>query len=74
MQRRKFLKSTAALSAGALAYNAPMILGAQDKTDSKPLIVGTGEYKYQVIHDWAKLPSQYSWPPSSRISIPCPPP
>ena len=69
MQRRKFLKSTAALSAGALAYNAPMILGAQDKTDSKPLIVGTGEHKYQVIHDWAKLPSQYSWQTTHNVAV-----
>jgi hypothetical protein len=55
--RRSFLKT--GLGAAVAAASAPLILRAQDKTvpaDAKPLIIGEGDHKYEVIDNWAKLP------------------
>jgi hypothetical protein len=50
--RRQFLKTAAA----SLAYaTAPYVLGS-DKAGSRPPIVGSGEHKYECIHDWGALP------------------
>jgi hypothetical protein len=49
--RREFLKA----AAGAAAVIAtPTILTAK-KTDS-PIILGSGEYKYEALHNWPQLP------------------
>src|SRR5258708_4289780 len=46
--RRSFLAM-----AGA---TAPLLLGADDKAGTKAPVVGGGEFKYEVIHDWGELP------------------
>ncbi len=46
--RRGFLRGAATL--------APAILGAQDKSGSKRPVIGKGEHRYEVIHDWGQLP------------------
>lgn len=53
--RRRFLQSAAALASG------PVILGASNKSGSAPPIVGQGEFKYEVIHDWGELPKSISY-------------
>ncbi|HVW86953.1 MAG TPA: hypothetical protein VHB50_19840, partial [Bryobacteraceae bacterium] len=35
---------------------APLILGAQDKAGTKAPVLGSGEWKYEAIHDWGQLP------------------
>ena len=56
--RRSFLKTT---TAGALATGAaPSILGAQ-KSGSKKLILGSGEYTYEATHDWGQLPDKIKY-------------
>ncbi|HEV8293543.1 MAG TPA: hypothetical protein VGP94_16520 [Tepidisphaeraceae bacterium] len=50
--RRTFIK---AAGAAALVANVPMII-ADDKPAEKNPIVGEGEYKYECIHGWAKVP------------------
>src|ERR1022692_3494234 len=35
---------------------APILLGAQNKSGSAAPIVGEGEHRYEVIHDWGELP------------------
>jgi len=54
--RRSFLKS-----AGALSGCGPVILGAQDKSGSARPIVGEGEFRYEVIHDWGELPARIQY-------------
>jgi hypothetical protein len=49
--RRSFL-----VTAAAAAAAAPAFLRATDKAGSKPPILGTGEHKYEAIHDWGELP------------------
>jgi hypothetical protein len=40
---------------------APILLGADDKSGSKPPIVGDGAYKYEVMHDWGELPHKIKY-------------
>ena len=40
---------------------APALIGLQDKSGSKPPIVGSGAHTYEAIHDWGALPSQIKW-------------
>jgi hypothetical protein len=40
---------------------APVILGASDKAGSKRPVVGQGDYKYEVIHDWGELPANIKY-------------
>jgi len=50
--RRAFL-------AGAAA--APFILRAQDKAGTKLPVIGDGDHKYEVTHDWGELPSNITF-------------
>jgi hypothetical protein len=36
---------------------APTLLGTESKSGNQRLIVGSGEYTYEVFHDWGELPS-----------------
>lgn len=37
--------------------SAPLILGATNKSDSNKPILGEGDHKYEVTHDWGELPA-----------------
>ena len=65
IHRRRFLKTTAASSAVVLAV--PSVITAS-KSDSK-VIVGEGDYQYEVTHDWAKLPSEFNWQTTHNIAV-----
>ncbi|MDB6064546.1 MAG: repeat containing protein [Pedosphaera sp.] len=53
VNRREFIKTVGvAATAGSLA---PYVL-ADDKSGTKLPIVGSGDYQYEVIHDWGTLP------------------
>ena len=67
MDRRLFLKNTAALSATATA--GPILLGTEDKSENKPLVTGEGEHRYEVIHDWAKLPDKFTWQTTHNVAV-----
>lgn len=64
--RRDFLKTTAAGTTAAL-FGAPAI-HAGTKTDSR-IVLGSGDYQYEVAHDWAKLPSQFTWQTTHNIAV-----
>jgi len=63
--RRKFI-GAAALGT-TFALSAPFVVTAR-KTDSR-LIVGKGEYQYEVIHDWPKLPDQFRWQITHNVAV-----
>jgi hypothetical protein len=44
-----------------------MVLTAR-KTDSK-LVVGEGDYKYEVHHDWPQLPDKYTWQTTHNVAV-----
>jgi hypothetical protein len=55
MRRRQFL---GALGTGLAATVAsPTILGATDKAGTKRPVIGSGEFTYEVYHDWGELPA-----------------
>jgi hypothetical protein len=43
------------------AATAPMVIGATDKGGTKRPIAGSGEYTYEVIHDWGELPASIKY-------------
>ncbi|MDA1052639.1 MAG: twin-arginine translocation signal domain-containing protein [Planctomycetota bacterium] len=65
VSRRQFLATTAAGTAATLA--APAILTAK-KSDSQ-IIVGEGDYKFEIVHDWPELPSQFSWQTTHNVAV-----
>lgn len=65
LSRRQF---TAAAAAGAVALvGAPTVVTAK-KTES-PLIVGTGEHRFEVQHDWPQLPDKFSWQTTHNVAV-----
>ncbi|GMV26671.1 MAG: hypothetical protein AMXMBFR58_27020 [Phycisphaerae bacterium] len=56
--RRGFLRTMAA--AGLAGSVAPFVR-ASNKSGLEPIIVGTGEYTFEVIHDWGTLPKSMSY-------------
>src|SRR5580658_203952 len=56
------------LTAGAAAAAVPFIIKADDKSGAKPLILGEGEHKYEMIHDWGELPSNIKYGNTHSIS------
>ncbi len=65
LTRRSFLARSAVGVAAGLA--APAIVTAR-KSDSQ-VIVGEGDYRYEVQHDWAKLPGQFQWQTTHNVAL-----
>ncbi len=53
MNRRSFL-----FAAGA---GAPLILGATNKSGSAKPVMGEGDHKFEVTHDWGELPADIKY-------------
>lgn len=70
LSRRAFLSNTT-LAAGALAagatLGAPAIVTAS-KTNSE-VILGEGDYRYQVMHEWPQLPDKYTWQTTHNVAV-----
>ena len=70
VSRRQFLATsaltTSAIAAGA-ALAAPGIVTAS-KTNSE-VILGEGDYRYQVMHNFPKLPDKYSWQTTHNVAV-----
>jgi hypothetical protein len=65
VSRRQFLAASAVGTATILG--APFVVTAS-KVD-KPLIVGEGEYKYEVQHEWPQLPEKYTWQTTHNVAV-----
>ncbi len=65
LTRRHFLGS--ALAGGAATMAAPAVMTAS-KTDTIT-IVGQGEYRYQVDHQWPQLPDKYTWQTTHNVAV-----
>ena len=64
LHRRKFLQAAAGAAAVAAA---PTIVTAK-KTDS-PLVIGSGEHRYEVVHNWPQLPDQFTWQTTHNVAF-----
>ncbi|MBM3969869.1 MAG: twin-arginine translocation signal domain-containing protein [Planctomycetes bacterium] len=65
LSRRQFL-TTAAVGTAAIVA-APAVVTAS-KTD-KPLIVGEGEHRFEVQHEWPQLPEKYTWQTTHNVAV-----
>jgi len=63
--RRDFLNHSKYLTGATLAF--PHILTAK-KTDG-PVVIGEGEHKYEVTHNWAQLPDQFNWQTTHNVAV-----
>ena len=66
LNRRQFLKQTGAVA--AIGAVAPYIL-ASDKTGNRLPVVGTGDYQYEVIHDWGELPPGHVYGNTHGVAV-----
>lgn len=64
IHRRRFLQ-TAALATAAIAM--PRVLTAQ-KSESK-LVIGEGEHKYEVLHNFVQLPDKFTWQTTHNVAV-----
>ncbi len=65
LSRRRFLAAAAAATTVTVA--APAI-ATDSKTDGKS-IVGSGDYQYEVLHNWPQLPSQFQWQTTHNVAV-----
>ena len=65
LNRRRFLSSTTAGAVAGMAAPA-VILGS--KTDSNT-VIGSGDYRYQVVHSWPQLPDKYHWQTTHNVAV-----
>ena len=65
LSRRSFLGATAVGAAATLA--APAIHAAP-KTDTR-VLVGSGDHRYEVHHDWARLPDEFTWQTTHNVAV-----
>ena len=54
--RRDLFRKVAGLSA-----LGPIILGADNKSGSAKPVLGEGDHKYEVTHDWGALPANIKY-------------
>ena len=63
--RRQFISKAAA--GAAIIAAAPMGFTASRTSDE--VIVGEGEYKFRVRHDWPMLPDKYNWQTTHNVAV-----
>jgi hypothetical protein len=64
--RREFLKVT---GGAALSVSAPAILGATDKSGSKPAVIGPEGHRYEVHQDYMQIPSHIRWQDTHGVAV-----
>lgn len=67
LNRRKFIKQTAA-TAAAVSAVAPYIL-ASDKSGNRLPILGEGDHQYEAIHDWGELPPGHVYGNTHGVAV-----
>jgi hypothetical protein len=65
LSRRRFLATAAVGTAATIV--APAAVTAC-KTESET-VVGDGEFRYQVIHDWPQLPPRFHWQTTHNVAV-----
>ncbi len=64
VSRRRFLAVSATATA---AISMPNLLLANK--ESKQVIIGQGEHKFEVQHGWAQLPDRYTWQTTHNVAV-----
>lgn len=63
--RRQFLSTAAA---GAIVMGAAPLAFTASRT-SDEVIVGEGDFRYRVVHDWPKLPKEFTWQTTHNVAV-----
>ncbi|MEM9944254.1 MAG: hypothetical protein AAF939_22050 [Planctomycetota bacterium] len=66
--RRQFLRSSSTCLAGA-AIPTLLIPRRTDPLFRKETIIGEGDFRYRVEHDWAQLPAQFRWQTTHNVAV-----
>ncbi len=64
ISRRRFLATSTTAAAG---ISMPQLLLA--RKDTKSLVIGEGEHRFEVQHDWAKLPDKFTWQTTHNVAV-----
>jgi len=62
VSRRRFLATST-----VAAVAAPQLLLANK--DPKQMVIGQGIHKFEVQHNWAQLPSKYTWQTTHNVAV-----
>ena len=65
--RRDFMQAAGAIAATAAV--GPLILHAADKGGEKLPVLGSGAYRYEVVHGWGELPDHVRWGETHGVAI-----
>ncbi len=65
VSRRRFLAGSSAAVAACVA--APAVITA-NKSDSRT-IIGEGDYRYEVMHEWPQLPKKFQWQTTHNVAV-----
>ena len=65
--RRQFIQKSAT-AAVAVSPMAAFSVQTKPKHQNSGVFVGEGYYRYEVIHDWAKLPDKYTWQTTHNVA------
>jgi len=66
VSRRDFLAATT-VATGAVLAGAPFV-HAGPKTNA-PLVLGEGDFRYEVTHHWPQLPDKYTWQTTHNVAV-----
>lgn len=66
-QRRDFLKTAGA--AAATALTSDFFVHASDKSGTRPVVIGSGEFTYECHHNWGEVPDQIKWHATHGVAI-----
>lgn len=64
--RRRFLQTTGGM---ALSVSAPAIVGAENKSGSRPPVIGPEGHRYEVQHDCMQIPKHIRWQDTHGVAV-----
>lgn len=64
--RRRFLAASSSVAAFGIVGGRKTMAAPERRTGP---IVGEGEHRYEVIHDWVSLPDKYSWQITHNVAV-----
>jgi hypothetical protein len=70
MKRRHFVKQSALASLSTFSIiGSQKSIAATGENQRVGIVIGEGEHRYEVIHDWAILPEKYKWQITHNVAV-----
>ncbi len=70
MKRRRFIRNSALASLSTISIvGSRKSSVAAEATQRAGVVIGEGEHRYEVIHDWPMLPAQYTWQTTHNVAV-----